>query len=326
MRRRKFLGMLGGAAVMGPLAVRAQQSAMPVIGFLHSSSLGQSRHLVAAFNEGLSNAGCVVGRNCAVEYRWAEGHYERLLDLARDLVRRQVVVIAAFAPPVARAAKTATATIPIVFTGGQDPVKAGLVSSLNRPGGNATGIINLSADLETKRVELLRELVPNIGSVVFLANPDNQTTEFRLHEIESAARALGLTVRFLKAATDTEIDIALDSFREQQRSALLVAGDGFLQGRRDQIVALAARHGVPAIYTTREFVAAGGLMSYGTNFAEMYRRAGIYAGRILKGEKPADLPVEQSTKFELVINMKTAKALGIEVQPKLLALADDVIE
>jgi putative ABC transport system substrate-binding protein len=325
MNRRTFITLLGGAATW-PIAARAQQPAMPVVGFLHGSTPDQYVHLAAAFRQGLGEGGFVADRSVAIEYRWAEGQYDRLPALASDLVRLRVAVIAAFAPPAALAAKAATSTIPIVFTGGQDPVKSGMVASLNRPGGNATGIVNVSADLETKRLELLHELAPNINTIVFLTNPTNSTTELRSRELHTAARVLGLNLRVLIASTEREIEMALSTSLEQHGNALLVEGDAFLQGRRDQIAALAARRGVPAMYTTREFVAAGGLMSYGTSFLDVYRRAGNYTGRILKGIKPADLPVEQPTKFELVINLKTAKALNLEIPAKLLALADEVIE
>ena len=326
MRRREVITLLGGAAVAWPIAARAQQAAMPVIGFLRSSSIERSMHLVTAFRQGLKEAGYSEGQNVAIEYRSAEGQYDRLPALAADLVRRQVRVIVAtgtLAP--AMAAKAATSTIPIVFTG-EDPVSAGLVASLNQPGGNATGVSTLTTDIASKRLGLLHELAPRATTIALLNNPTIRAGEGYLQDLQSAARSLGKQIRVLDAVNEGEIDAAFVAMARERPDALLLGTDPFLVSRREQVVALANHYRMPALYTWREFAEVGGLLSYGPIHTEPYRLVGIYTGRILKGAKPAELPVIQSTKFELVINLKTAKTLGFEIPPTLLARADEVIE
>jgi putative ABC transport system substrate-binding protein len=324
IQRREIIVTLG-SAVVWPLAARAQQAAMPVIGFLRSTSIERSMHLVTAFRQGLKEAGYTEGQNVVIEYRPAEGQYDRLAELATDLVRRRVdVIVATGGSGPALAAKSATSTIPIVFTS-PDPVKAGLVASLNQPGGNATGVSTLSTDVGSKRLGLLHELAPNATTIAMLNNPKNpDVTHFQ--DVQSAARSLGLQMRVLNAVNDGEIDAAFVAMARERPNALLLNPDPFLNSRRDQIVTLANHYKLIALYFYREFATAGGLVSYGPNHTEPYRLVGIYTGRILKGAKPSDLPVIQSAKFELVINLTTAKSLGIEIPPTLLARADEVIE
>jgi putative ABC transport system substrate-binding protein len=327
MRRREFITLLGGAVATWPLSARAQQSALPVIGFLTARSARDSALLLPAFHQGLKEVGYVEGQSVAVEYRWADDHYDRLPALAADLVRHKAAVIVAPVSASALAAKAATSTIPIVFTIGGDPVRLGLVASLARPGGNLTGINFVSAELVAKQLELLRELVPGAARVTVMVNPADATnTETILRDVEPAARAIGWQVQVLKADTSQAIDAAFANFVRERPDALLVGNDAFLTSRRVQLVHLATRHAVPTTYTVRDFAEVGGLMSYGVNITDALRQVGIYAGRILKDAKPADLPVVQSSKFELVINAVTARMLGLEIPPTLLARADEVIE
>jgi putative tryptophan/tyrosine transport system substrate-binding protein len=324
--RRKFLATLGGAAVAWPLAARAQQPAMPVIGFLHGASPGGYAPMVIAFRQGLKEAGYVEGHNVAIEYRWAEGHNDRLPALAADLVRRQVAGIVTGGTPPAFAAKAATSTIPIIINVGIDPVQFGLVASLNRPGGNVTGVAVLSVELATKRLELLHESLRTATVVAMLVNPTSPLTEPETRGVRDAANSLGVQLHVLNASTESEIDQAFRRLVELRAGALTVSVDPFLTSHRAQIVALAARHAVPAIYGVREFATAGGLMSYGSEIADAYRQEGIYAGKILSGAKPADLPVQQVVRVEFVINLKTANTLGLTFPITLLGRADEVIE
>jgi putative ABC transport system substrate-binding protein len=327
MRRREFIMLLGGAAVAWPLTARAQQTALPVIGFLSGRSSGESGYLVAAFNDGLHEAAFVVGQDVAIEFQWADGQYDRLPGQAADLVRRQVsVIVAVGAVQAIRAAKAVTSTIPIVFVTGDDPVMLGLVASLNRPGGNLTGASPVNQVLETKRFEMLHELAPKGTAIAVLVNSNSPSAEIQTKDAEAAARTLGRQLNVLRVATAADIDGAFVILVQSGAGALMISGDPFLNSRREQIVALASRHKIPDFYSAREAAAVGGLMSYGPSFADSYHQAGIYAGRILKGENPGDLPVVQPTKFHLVINLKTAKALGLEIPARLLALADEVIE
>jgi putative ABC transport system substrate-binding protein len=329
MRRRDLITALGGiAAASWPLAAPAQQAAIPVIGFLSTTSAVPFAHLVSGFRRGLQEIGYVEGRNVAIEFRWAEGQYDRVPALAADLVRRQIAVIVTTGGETsAVAAKAATTTIPIVFNTGTDPVRLGLVASLARPGGNATGVNIFTTELAEKRLGLLHDLVPAASSsIAVLVNPHFAPAVANAREAEAAARAVGKGVVIFNAATESEIETAFARMTQDHSGALLVGSDPFFNSRREQIVALAARHRIPAIYEWREFVQAGGLISYGTSLVEAYRQQGIYAGRILKGEKPADLPVVQLSKFELIINLKTAKTLGLTIPPGVLAIADEVIE
>ena len=325
MKRREFTALLAGAATW-PIAVRAQQPVMPVVGSLNARSPDEAASHISAFRQGLGESGYFEGKNVTVEYRWAEGRYDRLPALAAELVSRQVAVIAATGgDPSALAAKAATATIPIVFTIGSDPVRLGLVASLNKPGGNVTGVTYIFSQLGTKRLELLRQLIPNATVIAMLVNPNYAPASDEVRDVQAGARILGLQINVLSASAESEIDSAFASVA-QQSAALIVGTDPFLISRRDHIVRLAARHAIPVIYFSREFVEAGGLMSYGANIANGYRQAGVYVGQILSGAKPSELPVMQPTSYALLINLKTAKALGIKVPPMLLALADEVIE
>jgi ABC-type uncharacterized transport system substrate-binding protein len=326
VRRREFIALVGGAAAW-PLAAHAQQAPLPVVGFLSALSPAEAASVLAAFRTGLAKAGYVEGQNVAIEYRWAEGQYDRLPALAADLVRRQVaVIVATGGEPSALAAKAATQTIPIVFTSAADPVEVGLVASLNRPGGNATGVSMLFVELGPKQLEMLQELVPTIAVIAVLVNPTFVSAEKESKDALAAGRALGKQVHIVTASSEGEIGTAFGNLVKHRADALLVAPDPFLFTRREQLVALAARHAVPTIYFSREFPEAGGLMSYGSNLATTYHQVGVYTGQILNGAKPADLPVVQSTKLELVINLKTAKALGLTVPLTLQVAADEVIE
>jgi putative ABC transport system substrate-binding protein len=326
MRRREFITIVGGATVALPLAARAQQqAAMPVIGFLHSGSQAPYAQLVSAFRKGLSETGFDEGRNVAIEYRWADGNYDRLPGLVNELLDRHITVLYTGGGSVsALSAKDAARGVPLVFLIGGDPVKMGLVASLNRPGGNATGVTLVTSDLEAKRLELLRQLVPALTVVAVLINPSNTNAEDVTADLQSAAKALGVGTRLLQAGSAAQLDEVLQNL--PKANAMLVVNDPFFVSQRGKIIAAAARNFLPSIYQSREFPASGGLASYGSSLSDMYRKSGVYVGQVLKGVKPSDLPVQQPTVFELVINLKTAKALGIEVSPTLLATADEVIE
>jgi putative ABC transport system substrate-binding protein len=328
MQRREFITLLGGAAAVWPMAARAQQRAMPVIGFVSAASRrGGYERSLSAFLKGLNEtAGYVDGHNVAIEYRWAEGRIGQLPSLVADLVQRKVNVIAAPTTPAALAAKAATATIPIVFTTIADPVQIGLVASLNRPGGNVTGVTLLAVEVGPKLLELLHDVVPRATIMALLVNPTNPNVETQSRTLQVAALKLGLQVHVVNASTERDFDAVFAKLHELRADALMIGQDVLFNTQSGQLASLSVRHAMPAIYVAREFAAAGGLMSYGTNESEAYRQAGIYAGRILKGEKPAELPVQQPTKFELVINLKTAKALGLSIPESFLLLADEVIE
>lgn len=325
MRRRQFLGLVGGAATW-PVVARAQQAATPVIGYLGSSSLGSSADQLAGFRQGLGEASYVEGRSVLMDYRWSDGHYNRLPAMAAELVSRPVAVVVASGLPAAHAAKAATGLIPIVFVMGADPVTSGIVPSFNRPGGNITGVSQFYGALGGKRLELLREIVPATAMVAVLTNPNNPNSKSHLTDVQTVARAMGQKITIASARNEAELDAAFATFGRQRADALLVADDPFFTTRHNQIVSLAAQNRLPAIYYARAFAAGGGLMSYGSSTHENYRFGGAYVGRILKGEKPSALPVLQPTKFELIINLKAAKALGLTVPPTLLARADEVIE
>jgi putative ABC transport system substrate-binding protein len=327
VKRREFITLLGGAAATWPLTAQAQQAAMAVIGYLSARSPQDTAHLVEAFRRGLAEAGFVEGQNVLIEYRWAFGQHDRLRGLAADLVRNPLTVLVTTGGEVAAlAAKAATSTIPIAFIVGTDPVKLGLAASYNRPGGNATGINILTNSLEPKRLELLRELVPQASAIGALFDPSFLAYEDQFRDVREAARALDLQVHELRASTDAEIDLAYETVAQQRIAAVTVAAGPFFDTRRDRLVALAARHGVPTMYHFREYALAGGLMSYGASITDMYHQIGLYVGRILKGAKPAELPILQPTKFELVLNLKTAKALGLKVPLTMQVAADEVIE
>jgi putative ABC transport system substrate-binding protein len=327
MQRRQFIALLGSAAATWPLAARAQQSTLPVVAFVREGSADGSARFAATFRKGLNETGYVEGQNVTVEYHWLEGQYDRLPALMADLVRRQVAVIATLGNVPALAAKAATATIPIVFSVADDPARLGLVTSLARPAGNATGFNILVQEVTAKRLRLLHDLVPKAVRIAVLINPANaSSTESTVREVQKAAPTMELQIQFLNASTIGEIDAAFVTLARERSDALFVAGDAFFTSRSGQFAILTARDRIPAAYPIREFVAAGGLMSYGTDFVDMFRQAGVYTGSILKGAKPADLPVLQSTKFEFVINLQTARALGIEVPPGVISVADEVIE
>jgi len=326
MRRRNFLGVLGGAAVAWPVSARAQQVATPVIGYLSALSEAQAGFQLAAFRRGLSEAGFVEGQNVAIEFRWANGHYDRLPAMATELARRPVTLIVAQTPPAALAAKAATTVIPIVFVVGFDPVAGGLVANLARPAGNITGLSLQQTDVAGKRLGLLRELVPKSSAVAVLINPDSPNAAPEITDVRTAAQEIGVELKMFNARTPEELSAAFVAIARQRPNALLVGSDPFFVNQRTDLVALATRLGIPAAYPQREYVAAGGLISYGTNISNVYRQAAIYAGRILNGAKPADLPVMQPTTFELVVNMKAAKALGLAVPNSMQLLADEVIE
>jgi putative ABC transport system substrate-binding protein len=326
MRRREFITLLSGAAAAWPLAAQAQQPTMPVVGFLSPGSSGALGHLVGAFRRGLNEAGYVEHRNVGIEYLWAEGQIDRLPALANDLVRAQVSVICAAGPGAALAAKAATSAIPIVFTSGDDPVKIGLVASYNQPGGNLTGVAVVIERLGAKRLGLLREVIPGTALIAVLLNPTETTFDAQLNDVQEAARAVGQQIQVLRASTEREIDAAFATAARLGAGAILVGISFFYTIRREQLVSLAAQAALPTIYGQREFMSAGGLMSYASDLADAYRQAGIYTGRVLGGARPADLPVLQPTKFEFLINLKTAKALGLSFPPGVLAIADEVIE
>jgi len=327
MRRREFITLIGGATAAWPLVARAQQSAMPTVGFIRDGTADASARYVTAFRKGLSEVGVVEGQNVMVEYHWLEGHHDRLPALIADLVRRQVAVMATLGNVPTLAAKGATTTIPIVFGVGDDPVRLGVVESFARPGGNATGINFLNQEVVSKRLRLLHELVPNAVRVAVLANPANASaTETALRIVQEAAPTIGLQIQILNATTIGEIDAAFATIERERPDALFVNGDAFFISRAVQFATLTARSRIPASYSLRDYVAVGGLMSYGTDFTEAFRQVGVYTGKILKGAKPADLPVTQSTKFELVINLQTARSLGIELPPGVLSIAEEVIE
>ena len=327
MRRREFISLIGGAAAVWPLAARAQQPAMPVIGFLSGTSSKGYAPYLAAFREGLREGGFVEGQNVTIEYRWADDHYERLPELAADLVTRRVALIAAAGgSPAALAAKSATTTIPIVFQIGVDPVKAGLVSSLNQPGGNITGFANLALEVGPKRLELLHRLVPNATNIAVLVNPARSNVEAETKDMQSAANKLGLQLNVLYASTERDFDKVFATSVQLRAGGVVISGDPFFNTRSEELAAMAIHYMVPAIYQFHEFAAAGGLVSYGSSIKNTHREAGIYTARILKGEKPADLPVQEPSKVELIINLKTAKALGLEIPPSILTSADEVIE
>jgi ABC-type uncharacterized transport system substrate-binding protein len=327
MRRREFIKLLSNTVVAWPLTARAQQPAMPVIGFLSSVSPQAWENYVAGFRAGLKEIGYVEGQNVTIEFRWAEGHYDRLPEMAADLVRHKVaVLVSTGGEPSVLAAKAATTTIPIVFTSGIDPIRAGIVSSLSRPGGNITGVYLFTSQIESKRLGLLRALVPGVQLIAVLLNSNRPDYTRQKRDVEEAAHAIGQQIHLLSASNESEIDAAFATAPQLRPGAMLVGADPFLNSQRDKIIALVARHAIPAMYEQREHALAGGLMSYGTNLTAGYRQVGVYAGRILKGEKPGDLPVVQSTKFEFVINLKAAKALGVEVPPNLSAEADEIIE
>ncbi|MGC2717364.1 MAG: ABC transporter substrate-binding protein [Pseudolabrys sp.] len=327
MRRRKFITLIGGAAAAWPLPAWAQQLAMPVIGYVSSRSAQADAHLVAAFRSGLREIGYLEGQNVGIEFRWADGDYTRHEGLVAGLVRQKVdVIVATSAPTAVVAKKVPRGAIPLVFTSGEDPVKEGLVSSFNRPGGDTTGIYVFTVGLGPKRLEILRELVPSAAIIAFLVNPKVASTEFQLKDVQDAARAIGQQIEIFAANSESELNLAFDNMARSKVGALLVGADPFFQVWRSQLIDLALRHRIPTVYEWADFVASGGLASYSTSRSEAYRLAGTYAGRVLKGEQPSDLPVVQSSKFELALNLKTAKALGLTVPQALLARADEVIE